>query len=514
MKKQFLLLTLVLVLMLAITSCATGTSQTTGTTQAGETSDGTTATTALPEAYTVRIVWLILTEQPKDLKLVEDEINKIALPDINVKAELMPIPMANWMQQTNLMLSSGEKMDLSIVYNSGGLFGSHVAAGRLQPIDDLLADYGQGIVSAISELSPEYLKPGMISGVTYGVTQLRDLATNMGLLCRKDIADEIGLDPDQKLTYADLEAIYTEVKAKYPGIYPQVPFNVGGSTGAGFYSWDVLGDGLGALSNYGLDNTTVINLYDTPEYKQICDTMYDWYKKGLILPDAATNTTNGVTLIKNDKGFAMVTNQKPGFANQQAKQIGRDMYAIPLTEPYTNTYQVNNFLWTIPTNCEDPVSAMKMLNLMYSDADVANLLIWGIEGKHYVKTDVENIIDYPAGVDSTTTGWGLNLGWEMGNQFLSYVWKGDSPDLMDELAAFNKSAKASKAMGFVFDSTSVKAEIAALTNVVNQYKLGLECGQSNPEETLPKFIADLEANGIDKVIAEKQKQLDAYLAGN
>ena len=512
MKKQFLLLTLVLALLLVFSGCTTGPSQTTGTTTSGSTTGNTTATTQLPDAYTVRIVWLILTEQPKDLLLVEDEINKIALPAINVKAELMPIPMANWMQQTNLMLSSGEKMDLSIVYNSGGLFGSHVAAGRLQPMDDLLANYGQGIVSAISALSPEYLKPGMISGVTYGVTQLRDLATNMGLLCRKDIADEIGLDPTQKLTYADLEGIYQKVKAKYPNIYPQVPFNVGGSTGAGFYSWDVLGDGLGALANYGLNDTKVINLYETPEYKAICNTMYDWYKKGLILPDAATNTTNGVTLIKNDKAFALVTNQKPGFANQQAGQTGKEMYAIALTEPYTNTYQVNNFLWTISTNCEDPVSAMKMLNLMYTDADVANLLIWGIEGKHYVKTDVPNIIDYPAGVDSSNTGWGLNLGWEMGNQFLSYVWKGDSPDLMTELAAFNKSARVSKAMGFVFDSTSVKAEIAALTNVVNQYKLGLECGQSNPEETLPKFIADLKANGIDKVITEKQKQLDTYLA--
>ncbi|HAL74141.1 MAG TPA: hypothetical protein DCM45_03490, partial [Clostridiales bacterium] len=282
MKKQFLLLTLVLALLLVFSGCTTGPSQTTGTTTSGSTTGNTTATTQLPDAYTVRIVWLILTEQPKDLLLVEDEINKIALPAINVKAELMPIPMANWMQQTNLMLSSGEKMDLSIVYNSGGLFGSHVAAGRLQPMDDLLANYGQGIVSAISALSPEYLKPGMISGVTYGVTQLRDLATNMGLLCRKDIADEIGLDPTQKLTYADLEGIYQKVKAKYPNIYPQVPFNVGGSTGAGFYSWDVLGDGLGALANYGLNDTKVINLYETPEYKAICNTMYDWYKKGLI----------------------------------------------------------------------------------------------------------------------------------------------------------------------------------------------------------------------------------------
>jgi putative aldouronate transport system substrate-binding protein len=191
------------------------------------------------------------------------------------------------------------------------------------------------------------------------------------------------------------------------------------------------------------------------------------------------------------------------------------MITVPLTDPVTNTTQVNNFLWTVPTNCKDPVSAMKMLNLMYTDKAIMNLLVWGIEGKHYVRTkENSNIITYPAGVTSANTGWGLNLGWEMGNQFLTYIWKGDSPDLWKQLSEFNKKAKASKAMGFVFDNSSVKPQVAAVTNVINQYKIALEDGQSDPAVALPKFIADLKANGINDIIKEKQKQLDEFLKIN
>lgn len=34
----------------------------------------------------------------------------------------------------------------------------------------------------------------------------------------------------------------------------------------------------------------------------------------------------------------------------------------------------------------------------------------------------------------------------------------------------------------------------------------------DPDENLPKFIAELESAGINDIIAEKQKQLDEFLA--
>ena len=69
-------------------------------------------------------------------------------------------------------------------------------------------------------------------------------------------------------------------------------------------------------------------------------------------------------------------------------------------------------------------------------------------------------------------------------------------------------------MGFSFDSTSVKTEFTALTNVVQKYQMSLEWGFVDPETELPKFQEELKKAGIEKYIAEKQKQLDSWAAEN
>ena len=54
--------------------------------------------------------------------------------------------------------------------------------------------------------------------------------------------------------------------------------------------------------------------------------------------------------------------------------------------------------------------------------------------------------------------------------------------------------------------------MTACVNVVNQYNLPLLAGIVDYEEVLPQFLAALEDAGIDKIIAEKQAQLDAWAA--
>ncbi len=65
----------------------------------------------------------------------------------------------------------------------------------------------------------------------------------------------------------------------------------------------------------------------------------------------------------------------------------------------------------------------------------------------------------------------------------------------------------------MYNPEPVKTELAAIQNVVQQYAMALETGTIDPEQNLPKFNALLNAAGIDKVIAEKQRQLDAWAAG-
>lgn len=155
---------------------------------------------------------------------------------------------------------------------------------------------------------------------------------------------------------------------------------------------------------------------------------------------------------------------------------------------------------------------MMLMNLMYTDKDLANLFIYGIEGKHYVKAS-ESSIDYPTGIDSKTVGYSIQS-WIYTNPSIAYLMKSDLQEMWKLTAEANQKAIKSKALGFTFNSEPVKNEVIALKNVTDQYAKGLESGTLVPADKLPEFRAKLKAAGIDKVITEKQKQLDTWAAAN
>ncbi|WP_160725005.1 DUF3502 domain-containing protein [Bacillus sp. USDA818B3_A] len=75
---------------------------------------------------------------------------------------------------------------------------------------------------------------------------------------------------------------------------------------------------------------------------------------------------------------------------------------------------------------------------------------------------------------------------------------------------FNDSAVISPTFGFQFNPDPVKTEIAASTNVINQYKAPLEAGTLDLDKALPEFNKKLKPAGTDKIIAKKQKQFDEW----
>nr|WP_225446570.1 DUF3502 domain-containing protein [Paenibacillus rhizovicinus] len=76
--------------------------------------------------------------------------------------------------------------------------------------------------------------------------------------------------------------------------------------------------------------------------------------------------------------------------------------------------------------------------------------------------------------------------------------------------AYNEQAVLSKSLGFTFDPTSVQNEIAACNTVLTQYAIGLNSGGLDPDKYVPELNKKLKAAGIDTIIAEKQRQVDAW----
>lgn len=455
------------------------------------------------KAVELNVAYPIFGATPKELNEVQDAINKISQQKINATVKLTPISFGNWEQQVNLMLSSNEKLDLMVV--TSNLYSNLVAKGQIVALDQMLEKQGQGIKKS---MEPAYLNAAKISGKIYAVPTIRDFAGYNGLTMRKDMVDKYQIDVSKIKTLDDVEAALKLIKSKEPTLSPLIPGNIGRSMLDSYRTFDTLGDSLGVLPNFD-NNMKVANLYETQDYAQFVKKMRSWYTSGLIMKDAATNKTSQFDLLKSDRGFAYFSNMKPGFEQQESKSSGVPVVTASLLPPVSTTMNVTGIMWGIPINSKTPDKAMEFLNLMYTDKEIVNLFDWGVEGKHYV-VKADNVIDFPPGIDAKTSGYNLNMGYLFGNQFLSYVFTGDDPKIWEKMEQFNKSALKSKALGFTFDASGVKAEYAAVSNVVTQYKLPLETGSVDPETILPEFISKLKAAGIDKIIAEKQKQLDEW----
>jgi putative aldouronate transport system substrate-binding protein len=62
--------------------------------------------------------------------------------------------------------------------------------------------------------------------------------------------------------------------------------------------------------------------------------------------------------------------------------------------------------------------------------------------------------------------------------------------------------------------TPVKTEVANCQAVIDELYYAVALGSVDPDEYQPKLVAKLKAAGSEKIVAEKQKQIDEWKAEN
>ena len=449
---------------------------------------------------------------------IAEEMSKITMEKVGVKVELMPMDAGSYAQNMNLMLASGEQVDLFNAVMVG--FMPCVNKGYLLDLeeDDLLATYGQGITEAFR---PDELNGCRVAGTLYGVPVKKDdAAGKFGISIPTKYLDEIGVDwksmyanPDDEIIYTDfdfIEDVFAKLHAQYPD---KVTFYTDPvSTVGQCLAMDNPADMFGVL----LDPTNsleVSDLFSSQMYYDLCARFYRWNQNGWISPDAITETNATTTQVKAGSLCAYKTATKPGIRQQESNLCGTPVAIVQLGPDFKASSAYNTMPWCINQNCEDPEAAMKVLNLLYTDPDLSTLICWGQEGKEWKETG-DGHITFQDGIDAQTSEYYNNVNWQMPNQFIARIWEGDSLDIWTHMQEYNDNAQASKAMGFVFDNSSVSAEYTALTNAYSEYQRQLELGFLNPDEGIPQLVEKLKAAGLDDYIAEKQAQLNAWAEAN
>ena len=500
MKKRILAAMLTLSMVVSMTAC--------GNSDAGGSKDSAKNNGTGDEPYTVTMV-LNGSTQP-DEERIEQKINEILEPELNANLDIVVLPWASASQQLQLMLSGDEKID--VFYTQATNAVQYMNAGQIVDMSELIDKYGTNIKQIYGE---DIAKINQIEGFVYGVPNQIERGSIPAIFMRKDLVEKYNIDTTQIKEPKDLESVFETVKAGEPDMTMLYSGSENDAPATRLFRGDTLSDNnyLGVLMDQ-TNSTKLENFFATDWFKDTTTMLHDWYQKGYISQDAGTNTENWRTVCKAGNLFSLFFSYHPGTPVEFESSTGYDFEIVPFyNEPIINSSSYNGVTFSIAQNSENPEKTMEVLDYIYGSSEIMNLLNWGEQDKDYVIEDADNgIINFPEGITSDNAGYNLNLGWELPNQFIAYKWTGSDPQLWEKMEEFNGSAKSSKAVGFLFDSSNCSSEIAALSNIVKQYSGALYSGSGDPDELIPELLEALDDAGINEVIQAKQEQLDAFLA--
>lgn len=451
------------------------------------------------------MVWPGANASPAQLQEVETAMNEIIAQSVDAKVKLQIIEWGAYSDQLNLMLSSGEKLDLFFATDK---INDMAGRGQLYPIEDLLGTYAKEAGDAMSR----YIDACYFGGHLYGLPSYRDLATQGGFVCRKDILEETGVTEADIKNWDDIEKLLIKVRELYPDMSLMIPSNIKNGCFANYTKglFDIIAAGVGCRIDDTDGKVEIINTYATDEYMEMAEKAYEWNEKGYFMPDSTTVSATRFELIKADRGFGYYGNVSPGTVTQETVNSGKEMVSIPMGTRSLSTTTVNFCQWVLPAQCENPEKTLAVLNLLYSNTDFQNLFHYGIEGENYIVKDTEKgIAGYPEGVATENAGWGNEM-WLTGNASVGYAWETDPANVFEEYSEYNDTATLSPLYGFLYDTSNIKNEISAITNVTEKYKNIIEAGLVEPKATVEKFNEELEAAGINRLIEDMQKQADEW----
>jgi putative aldouronate transport system substrate-binding protein len=518
MKKNFSFMALVLMLSLClvVVGCSkTKTTEPAATTAANAATDApkdtAAADTAKPDAGPAVEVSIMYPGTPqKDVALVEAEFNKYLKDKLNITLKLNSVDWGQWDNKLNLLIASGEKADV-IFTAAWQRYAVNVAKGAFLDLGPLVDQYAPALRE---ELGTAFFEGSQIGGKNYGIPTNKELAATRGMLLRKDLVDKYKIDLSNVKTWTDMAPIFKIIKENEPTVTPWYISNSNGNGILNNLDWDYLGDDTapGVIKKIG-GETKVLNALETPEYLAAAKLVREWNKAGYINKDAATSTVFPRDQAKTGKVFAWTDGLKPGKDGEESSYVGYPLVQVDLTQPTITTGDAAGAMLAISKSSKNVEQSMKLIGLLHSDKFLYNLVNYGIEGKHYVKVaGKEDVIDVAPGVDPANQAYNPGASWQLGNQFLSYLRANENPAKWENYRAFNAKGVKSVALGFFFDAEPVKTEIAATNSINKQYEPALTSGSVDPEPKIKELIAKMKAAGADKVVAEKQKQFDAFLA--
>ncbi len=447
----------------------------------------------------VTVTWLVAQSEPKDLDMVLEDLNEKLVEKINVKLNLVCIEAGEYNDRTKLASTSNEEYDLVFTSSWRNNFDENMTRGALLDITDLIAEYGQDIVANVQ---PELWDTATVAGRIYAIPNQQTNATQQGYYIQKDLAEKYGWDKEHVEHASEIEPFLEEVLANEEGLF-------GVHLAQGPYQTGLESIALSCIYvRKDDDPSDGIEVLWYPEENNESDAFYaDWNERGLLHPEYATGGDMNAVKAAN-KFVSWVGSAYPGGEVSVSNSQGKEHILTYIGTPYFSAAAGKDTMLGVNVNSKNPEAAVKLINAFWADETLFNELLFGLEGVHYNKVGdqrVEVIAD---------SGWDLwKSDWAYGNQFIRWKVPGETDDCWDIIAERNRSCDISPVRGFNVDLSELQVEVSQINAVKAEYdKFYLRDDYS--EEKIAERNQKMIDAGIETVVAEIQKQLDAWLVAN
>ncbi len=527
MKKVLALTVAVIMLVSLMAGCGKAAEETSGSSVAAESSAAASSSAADSSAAAtpdiskeVTLKWMYHGSTVTDDKAVMEKVNAYLKDKLNAKLEVIWCTWGDFDEKAQLSVNGGDDVDIyftcswtpTIEYAAMAKRGAFVRLDN--PDNNYLQQYAPNLFNS---LNPVLADAAMTEGADgmgiYAVPTYKEIAQQYTWDLNTDMLKKYGFTQDDVKDFYEFGPILEKIKqGEGKDFYP---LNAETAVLERTVNNNDLVDG-NSLLTYEFDpvdpsksGTEIKSRYETPAYKKFVEKAREYYQKGYISPLMANAKTKNDQLVaaQNTAKYAIGTQPyAPGYEFQVSPQRKIEVVFKPAHTGIISTTSARGAMHAISTSSKNPERALMFLNLLNTDATLFTLLEYGIEGDHY-KKESDGRVTFDTDKRAAYNPWRAGMG-KLSNL---PVTSSEPANLWELFDKFNNEAKPVPILGWAFDQEPVKNEIAALGNVAAEYRDALNAGAVDPAAKLPEFINKLKANGIDKVVAEANNQVKAFL---
>ncbi len=459
------------------------------------------------------LVWYVCADKPEGYDEILAKANAEYIePAIGMTLDMQFIDTASFQQKLKLKMASNEAYDLTF---TGYLndYQTAVSMGALYDITKYIEDVN------MTEAVPQfYLDSAMVDGKIYGVPNAQIIGNPPAIYITEEDVNKSGFDVEgleqvatNAKTYEDVENYmnlltenFAKLKAAVPNKYTTNPVR---NLAMDIPYENVLGNLY--IRRDGSDSTIYAD-YELPEFKLQVEKAYEWYTKGYIRSDIAAKS-NAVSGNEEARQIAVRQDQWGPYSERSLEKTYNGPVAVSLvTNPYVGRTKALQTMISVGANSKHPKKAVEFIKLINSNADLYNLLIWGIEGVHYNLDEQGRVVVTELGGTSKVSNLGAG-GWKFGNQFNSYPSSTQEADVYELTEKLNNEADKSPMLGFVPNTDFISNELANITNASAEFKARTLYGTDDPANWFDEYVQKMEQSGVQKVKEELQKQYDEFL---